>query len=78
MTNLDLQARDQVLAMAMDPKANTLVFTDEDFDAELTLDDAKALAAGWGWFRRQWNSWGRRLVGDYLRYKTGGRWERFR
>ena len=49
MTNLDLQSRDQVLAMAMDPKANTLVFTDEDFDAELTLEETQKIS-GAGWF----------------------------
>ena len=78
MHNLTLQARDQVLAMTMAANTNKIVFTDEDFDHALTMVEEQAIAAGWGWFHRQWNSWGRRLVGDYLRYKTGGRWGRFR
>ena len=39
MNNINLNSRDQILALAMDPGQSAFTFSEEDFDDDLTLNE---------------------------------------
>ena len=46
MNNINLNSRDQVLALAMDPGQSAYIFSEEDFDDDLTLNELAGINGG--------------------------------
>ena len=46
MNNINLNSRDQVLALAMDPGQSAFTFSEEDFDDDLTLNELAGIHGG--------------------------------
>ena len=46
MNTINLNSRDQTLALAMDPGQSAFTFSEEDFDKELTLDQLNNVNGG--------------------------------
>ena len=48
MNNINLNSRDQALALAMKPNPSTFSFFEEDFDEELTMNQMNDVSGAWG------------------------------
>ena len=46
MNNINLNSRDQILALAMDPGQSAFTFSEEDFDDDLTLNELAGINGG--------------------------------
>ena len=46
MNNINLNSRDQLLALAMDPSQSAFTFSEEDFDDDLTLNELAGIHGG--------------------------------